>query len=138
MFENIFETVNSGFAQALYEDYLRDPNSVPPEWRELFENGMKGLRPETPSAGEAAEERAATAAPPAASAASPAPPAPAAPPASAASLEPIKGPALRLLENMQASLHVPTATSFREVDVSRLWDARARLNQGLSSRGIKL
>ena len=37
MFENIFETVNSGFAQALYEDYLRDPSSVPEEWRKLFE-----------------------------------------------------------------------------------------------------
>jgi hypothetical protein len=24
VFENVFETVNSGFAQALYEDYLRD------------------------------------------------------------------------------------------------------------------
>jgi len=34
VFENVFETVNSGFAQALYEDYLKDPASVPPEWRE--------------------------------------------------------------------------------------------------------
>ena len=33
MFDNVFETVNSGFAQAMYEDYLRDPDSVPPEWR---------------------------------------------------------------------------------------------------------
>ena len=27
---NVFETANAGFAQALYEDYLRDPNSVRP------------------------------------------------------------------------------------------------------------
>ena len=44
MFENIFETVNSGFAQALYEDYLRDPGSVPPDWRALFGNGVQGVR----------------------------------------------------------------------------------------------
>ena len=31
VFDNIFETVNSAFAQALYEDYLRDPASVPPD-----------------------------------------------------------------------------------------------------------
>src|SRR5262249_26020523 len=45
MFENVFETVNSGFAQALYEDFLRDPASVPPEWRALFESGLKGEAP---------------------------------------------------------------------------------------------
>ena len=122
MFENIFETVNSGFAQALYEDYLRDPSSVPPEWRELFENGLKGQPPAT-----AAAEAKEAAFPPSA-----------APPASAAAIEPIAGPALRLLQNMQASLQVPTATSFRDVDVSRLWDARARVNRDLASRGMKL
>ena len=29
MFENVFETVNSGLAQALYEDYLKDPSKCP-------------------------------------------------------------------------------------------------------------
>jgi len=121
LFENIFETVNSGFAQALYEDYLRDPNSVPPEWRELFDNGMKGQAP-VPGAGGAAVAAAA----------------PVAPPPPAGSLEPITGPALRLLQNMDASLQVPTATSFREVDVTRLWEVRARLNERLGPRGLKL
>ena len=48
MFDNVFETVNSGFVQALYEDFLRDPKSVSAEWRALFENGLKG---ETPTQG---------------------------------------------------------------------------------------
>ena len=136
MFENIFETVNSGFAQALYEDYLRDPNSVPPEWRELFENGLKGVMPagEAGVAALAAEDRRTAPAPAAAAA----PPAPAAPPPSAASLEPITGPALRVFQNMEASLHLPTATSFRDVDVTRLWDVRARLNERLGPRALKL
>ena len=30
---NVFETANAGFAQAIYEDYLRDPALVAPEWR---------------------------------------------------------------------------------------------------------
>ncbi len=132
MFENIFETVNSGFAQALYEDYLRDPSSVSPEWRALFENGLKGAAAaaEGAEAAEAAEE----------TGPSPAPLAPPATPAAlaGAALEPIVGPALRLLQNMEASLQVPTATSFRDVDVARLWDVRAQLNQGLTARGIKL
>ena len=39
---NVFETANAGFAQALYEDYLRDPNAVTEEWRRLFESGRVG------------------------------------------------------------------------------------------------
>jgi 2-oxoglutarate dehydrogenase E1 component len=39
---------------------------------------------------------------------------------------------------MQASLTVPTATSFRDVDVSALWEFRAALNRGLAARSKKL
>ncbi|MBI4500376.1 MAG: multifunctional oxoglutarate decarboxylase/oxoglutarate dehydrogenase thiamine pyrophosphate-binding subunit/dihydrolipoyllysine-residue succinyltransferase subunit [Gemmatimonadetes bacterium] len=149
MFENIFETVNSGFAQALYEDFLRDPASVPAEWRALFENGLKGETPTANGAGEAAGAvgaegpatstvRPATAptrgqpaprfAPGAISAAPPASSPPALP---AGTLTPIAGPALRLLHNMESSLAVPTATSFREVEVGRLWEVRSLLNQSI-------
>jgi 2-oxoglutarate dehydrogenase E1 component len=31
--------LNSGYASLLLEDYLEDPNSVPPEWRAVFESG---------------------------------------------------------------------------------------------------
>jgi hypothetical protein len=40
---NVFETANAGFAQAIYEEYLRDPGAVEPEWRKLFESGVVGL-----------------------------------------------------------------------------------------------
>jgi 2-oxoglutarate dehydrogenase E1 component len=43
----IFQTMNAGYAQALYEQYLRDPEAVDPEWRALFENGARGLAPLT-------------------------------------------------------------------------------------------
>ena len=43
---NPFETANAGFAQALYEEFLRDPNAVSAEWRQLFESGVVGEKPE--------------------------------------------------------------------------------------------
>ena len=137
MFENVFETVNSGFAQALYEDFLRDPSSVPPEWRAFFEDGVKGEEPVAAPAKPLSDER------PAGSAESPSTPVPASappppPPAGAGSVEPLKGPALRLLKNMEASLAIPTATSFRDVRVSLLWDVRRGFNEQLKARRLKL
>ena len=34
---------NAGYARLLLEDYLEDPDAVPPEWRELFESGDSDL-----------------------------------------------------------------------------------------------
>src|SRR5579864_282438 len=42
---NVFETANAGFAQAMYEEFLRDPGAVGTEWRQLFESGVVGVRP---------------------------------------------------------------------------------------------
>jgi len=138
VFENIFETVNSGFAQAMYEDYLQNPSSVPEEWRTLFDSGVKGEAPETrePAAAQPAEPSAPRASePPDRSTVQQSAAQPAAAPEDAAQ---IAGPALRLLKNMEASLDIPTATSFRDVDVGRLWAVRAGFNRQLAERGIKL
>jgi 2-oxoglutarate dehydrogenase E1 component len=128
---NVFETANAGFAQALYEDFLRDPQAVPPEWRQLFESGRVGEQP-TAAAGNGAT--------PVAGAPAPAgPPASATPPASPASRTSptslIKGPAARLVANMNESLTVPTATSFRELPVQELEQQRASLNAALKAGG---
>jgi len=126
VFENVFETVNSGLAQALYEDYLKDPTSVPEEWRELFDNGLMGIGDVEEGEGEKeTKERAVS---------SPSPPSP----PQLVSSEPIEGPALRLLQNMEASLSIPTATSFRDVNVGRLWEARRALNRELDAQDLKL
>jgi 2-oxoglutarate dehydrogenase E1 component len=148
---NPFETANAGFAQALYEDFLRDPNSVGPEWRRLFESGVVGEPPvalgngrEVPTAagnGNGADAR--TDAPtradaqgraPAASAAPAVPAAPAALPDGAVLL---KGPPARLVANMEESLQVPTATSFRELAVSVLEARRKQVNDGFAAAGRK-
>ena len=51
---NVFETANAGFAQAMYEEFLRDPTAVGPEWRRLFESGVVGEMP-GPSASSGSE-----------------------------------------------------------------------------------
>ncbi|HXF96784.1 MAG TPA: hypothetical protein VNI61_11855, partial [Gemmatimonadales bacterium] len=43
MGELLFGTHNAAFVQVMYEQYLRDPASVPEEWRQLFENGRGDL-----------------------------------------------------------------------------------------------
>jgi 2-oxoglutarate dehydrogenase E1 component len=35
--------LNAGYAQALLDDYLENPEAVPPEWRALFESGDSAL-----------------------------------------------------------------------------------------------
>jgi 2-oxoglutarate dehydrogenase E1 component len=46
---SIFNTMNAGYAQAMYEQYLRDPDSVDEAWRALFSDGVQGLEPLTPA-----------------------------------------------------------------------------------------
>jgi len=127
---NVFETANAGFAQALYEQYLKDPGSVSPEWRQLFEGGRIGVMP-TVGSGNGGNGSDTPATPVAAS--SPAPAAPAAPPHGHTAA--LKGPAARLVQNMTESLSVPTATTFRAIAVATLEAARARFNGGLKQAG---
>jgi 2-oxoglutarate dehydrogenase E1 component len=122
VFDNIFETVNSGFAQALYEEYLRDPAAVPEEWRKLFASGLRGEPPATVGGGPEHDDA----------------PVAAHPIQTVTTSVPIQGPALRLLQNMEDSLAIPTATSFRDVDVALLWEMRAKYNDALKAQGIKL
>src|SRR5438105_12908380 len=116
----------------MYEDYLRDPSAVGPEWRELFENGKLAELPIIQGA-RSREQGAVTA--PAASAPVPSAhrsvlPAPAA--------VPITGPAARLVANMTESLTVPTATSFRDISATTLDARRKALNSQLAAGGKKV
>ena len=70
-------------------------------------------------------------------------PAPSGPPAPAAESEqveriPIRGPALRLAENMESSLAVPTATSQRQIPIKLLDENRRLINQHLAPLGKKV
>src|SRR5688500_7297354 len=90
--------VNAGYVADLYERYRRDPGSVDPQWRSVFDAGTAGFEPvqAQPAAGGNGDQQA----PPPEAAAAPA--APSVP--DGATL--IKGPAARLAQNMTASLAV--------------------------------
>src|SRR5437867_3609857 len=126
---NVFETANAGFAQAMYEEFLKDPSAVGPEWRRLFESGVVGERNGREAgrqgSGEAGKQVAEQSPPP--------PRLPASPPV--AGLSPIKGPAAKLVANMTESLTVPTATTFRELPVAVLEERRRGLNAALQAAG---
>ena len=120
---NVFETANAGFAQVMYEEFLRDPASVDAEWRQLFESGVVGEAPAlngTGPGGAGTEPWSRRWRPP--------PDPPRHPPRLRQVHRPrrcpIKGPAARLVQNMNESLTVPTATTFRELPVAQLESAR--------------
>ena len=122
--------VNAGYVADLYDRYRNDPASVDPEWRSLFDSGAGGFEPvAAPTASTAGNGsgEAPTDAPqttPVAEEKSPIPD----------GATPIKGPAARLAQNMTASLGVPTATSFREIDVATLEARRKELNAQIAPR----
>ncbi len=124
---NVFETANAGFAQAMYEEFLKDPATVGPDWRRLFESGVVGERPPAVTNGSRAAEKAEGTSIPAdpAAAATRLP----------AGASPIRGPQARLVANMTESLTVPTATTFRVLPVGVLEERRRRLNKGLEAGG---
>jgi 2-oxoglutarate dehydrogenase E1 component len=131
---NPFETANAGFAQALYEDFLRDPDSVGPEWRRLFESGVVGEPPVALGDGRSVPV---APAPPANGNGAALPAVSAAPAALPEGAVLLKGPPARLVANMEESLQVPTATSFRELAVSVLEARRKQVNDGFAAASRK-
>ncbi|MCW2600565.1 MAG: 2-oxoglutarate dehydrogenase, subunit [Frankiales bacterium] len=154
---------NEWYIQELYQDYLKDPNSVPDTWRAFLAdyrpvaaplngNGVAVqppavAAPAAPAPAAAAPAPAApVAAPPAPAAPAPTAPAPAAPVAAApapaatgAATTPLKGAAARVVANMESSLEVPTATSVRAVPAKLLADNRTVINNHLRrARGGKV
>ncbi len=99
----------------MFREFKEHPESVSESWREFFSDYR-------PAVGRAAPPLAAPAA------AAPGRPERAAGPTTT----PIVGPARRLVENMQASLSVPTATSVRTIPVRLLEENRWLMNQHLA------
>ncbi len=146
---NVFETANAGFAQAMYEEFLRDPAAVGPEWRRLFESGVVGETDGPRGTGQAVQRGSGGAAPQGSGAAGQIDPGgstadrrgevqqlaqpTAAPLPTSPAAQPIKGPAAKLVANMNESLTVPTATTFRELPVAVLEERRRRLNSALQA-----
>lgn len=132
---------NSWLVEEMYEQFRTDPNSVSEAWREFFSDfkSTASAYSDTTTAEKPAAPAAAVTAPSAPTtspAPSSAPTPPATPKATAQGIEPqpIRGVGAAIVTNMERSLTVPTATSFRNVparllEVNRkgINDYRARL-----------
>jgi 2-oxoglutarate dehydrogenase E1 component len=142
---------NAWLVDEMYEQYLDDPASVSESWRDFFADYKRDAdqrppepaapAPPTPPAANGAQPApaptpiptptASTAPAPASPAVSPAA-APAAPVAGPAG-EPLRGAAARIVQNMTASLDVPTATGFRDVP-AKLLEVNRRIVNGYLGR----
>lgn len=123
---------NTGYIDELYRQYLENPESVSESWREFFAD----YRP-TESFLAAAEARPVpsedgTGPASRGDGAVPEPVTPASAPSGTEGLDAetkaIRGPGARIVENMEASLGVPTATSIRTIPVRLMTENRQLIN----------
>ena len=151
---------NIAFIEELYEKFRTDPQSVSASWREFFADYEPLLDDEpaeeiaeqrvaAASAGTAARVAAPPPAPVAAPAQAPAPapqpiaaapapasrPTPVPAPAANQKLTPLRGAASKIVQNMETSLTVPTATSVRNIPVKALEENRRVINNHLALIG---
>ncbi|MEX0847355.1 MAG: multifunctional oxoglutarate decarboxylase/oxoglutarate dehydrogenase thiamine pyrophosphate-binding subunit/dihydrolipoyllysine-residue succinyltransferase subunit [Ilumatobacteraceae bacterium] len=135
---------NSWLVDEMYAQFLADPESVSESWREFFSD-YRGAAPADVNGAATASVPAVVAAEPVAEAA-PAATAPAVtpPPAAPAATsgtpvvtddvgEPIRGAGVMIASNMERSLTVPTATSFRSVP-AKLLEVNRKVINGYRSR----
>ncbi len=118
---------NSTYVEGLLERYRNDPNLVDESWQTYFADLLNGTTP-TPN-GQTAT--------PAPAASTPAPAKTPVPVALTADTEvkPLTGVAKKIVENMELSLTVPVATSFRNIPVKLLEENRRIINEHLAAQG---
>jgi 2-oxoglutarate dehydrogenase E1 component len=120
---------NSWLVDEMYEQYLADPESVAEAWREFFADYRPGAAPPRPTVASPV-----VAAPIASQPVIPASTAPKTPVTQAAPIpadlvpEPIRGAGVAIVNNMERSLSVPTATSIRHIPAKLLEVNRKQIN----------
>jgi len=141
---------NAWMADEMRAQWALDPNSVAPEWRALFEGeAANGVAASAPSAASTIEVNSIEVAKPVMPVPEPALQTkegpvvkdPTAPPtidgnSSEPEGEPIRGAAARIAANMEASLEVPTATSFRQVP-AKLLEVNRKVINGFLARKLR-
>ena len=119
---------NATYVEGLLERYKSDPKLVDESWQTYFSDLLNGGSPSDVSP-------AAPPAPVAAVEAAPAKQPVAVPLAPDTEPKPITGVGKKIVENMEQSLTVPTATSFRNIPVKVLEENRRIINEHLASQG---
>ena len=142
---------NIAFIEELYEKYRTNPEAVSASWREFF-RGPEFQEEEEHEAAAAPVPSPAIVNPPSvapailpalsreqspslAPAGSPAPHRPTPVPSPAGTPTPLRGAASKIVQNMEASLAVPTATSIRNIPVKVLEENRRIVNNHLTLSG---
>ena len=124
---------NEGYGEELWRLYRANGQAVPEAWQKIFlsleEGGSPDASPDASPAAQGARHN---------GAATPAAVLPAPVLLDGDRIEPLRGGAARLAANMESSLAVPTATSQRNIAVSRLEAYRRQLNQQLAGQNRKL
>ena len=95
--------INSWLEDELYHQYLRDRSAVDESWKQIFEKTNGAPAKPTPPASELS-------------------------PADLEGLQPLRGAAGRIAENMSASLAIPLATSQRTIAVKVMDENRRIIN----------
>lgn len=122
---------NATYVEGLLERYKNDPNLVDESWQAYFSDLLNGGAPsvdrpaETQPAASLPVTKETVEAPRVSS--TPLPP--------DTEPKPITGPAKKIVENMEQSLTVPTATSFRNIPVKVLEENRRIINEHFASQG---
>ena len=132
---------NSWLVEEMYEQFRADPTSVSEAWQEFFSDYKSATTSvsASPAAATSPNPVASIAATPplAAPVTAPAPAVVAAPPVpSGITPEPIRGVGAAIVTNMERSLTVPTATSFRNVPARLLEVNRKGINDYRSRHGM--
>ena len=118
---------NAAYVAELLARYRTNPAAVDPDWQEFFRERLGEAAPSAPPAPTVAPA-AAIQAPAAAPSKPPSAAAVPAEPREGEERAPIRGAALRIAENMAASLGVPTATSQRQIPIKLLDENRRLVN----------
>ncbi len=126
---------NATYVEDLLRQFQHNPNSIDEEWGDYFQSllGDDGsVKTESGTTNGAAAVQVRAEQP--AAAATPRP-APAAAEPTVGERTQIRGPALKIVENMESSLRVPTATSARQIQIKVLDENRRWVNRHLESQG---
>ncbi len=119
---------NSTYVEGLLARYRTDPQLVDESWQayfaDLLNGGQPAIQAETRAVASVPVEPKAT------------PKKVAATVPTGTTSKPITGPAKKIVENMEQSLTVPTATSFRTVPVKVLEENRRIINEHLATRRL--
>jgi 2-oxoglutarate dehydrogenase E1 component len=121
---------NATYVQSLLERFRSNPELVDDSWRSYFNELISdgdGASPQSGNGTAVAPAPEPIAPKPVAAAPAPAPP-------TDAEAVPLRGPALKIVENMESSLSVPTATSERRIPVKLLDENRRIINQHLAEK----